>query len=401
MAWFSHETANRPFAGALRAGNESGRSRGFAMAGSLTLRELNRATLARQSLLERASLGAAAMIERLVGLQAQLASAPAVGLWTRLAGFRQAELARLIEERSVVKATLMRATLHLCTASDYPWLRAAVQPALTAAADQIARQRKAGALDREELLAAATRFLSEEPRSYAEITAMLEALKPGQDAGAMRYSVRTHLPLIQVPSETRFSYPGNPVWTLAEKWLGRPIPTEPTPDSTRTLIRRYLAAFGPATMKDFETWSYVADARTLFEGMRDELVAYRDERKRELFDLPGLPLPDADTPAPPRFLPEFDNLLLSYEKRSRVVPEEHRKEVFLPGLRVAATILVDGFAAGSWATETKRGSATLAVRPFARFDKKVTAVLTEEGERLLRFLEPEAKGYEVRFSPAG
>lgn len=364
----------------------------------LTLHELNRTTLSRQLLLERSALSVSEAVERLVGMQAQLASAPFVGLWTRLQPFGRDDLAGRIADRSIIKATLMRATLHLFTAADYLLLRGAIQPALTSAAESIAKTREAGVFDREEVLAAARQFLSEAPHSYAELSAMLEALKPAVDPGAMRYTVRTYLPMVQVPTDTQWSYPGNAVWTLADAWLGRDIPME---DHFKTLVFRYLAAFGPATIKDFETWSYVPRAKEAFEALRPELVTYRDEGKRELFDLPDLPILDGDTPAPPRFLPEFDNILLSHDKRTRILADAYRKQVYLPGLRVAATILVDGFVAGAWKVEVKKKAAALTITPFAPLDPPTIRALTDEAERLVRFVEPDAKGYEVAVASSG
>jgi hypothetical protein len=361
----------------------------------LTLQELNRATLARQMLLQRESLSVPAAVERLIGLQAQLPIAPYVGLWTRLPDFQRDDLACLIEGHSVVKATLMRATLHLATAEDYLGLRATLQPVLTGAWESIVKKReKVEGLDIDELISAARRFIGAEPRTFAEITTMLTEMNPDIDKGAMRYGVRTHLPLIQVPITTRWSYPGNPKFTLAESWLGKPIPTE---GDLRTMLLRYLAAFGPASVTDMQTWSGLAKLKDGVEMLRPELQTYRDEQKRELFDLPDMPLPVADTPAPERFLPEFDNLLLSHNKRTRVVADEYRSKVYLPGLRVAATILVDGFVRGAWKVEKKKSAATLMIEPFDKLTKQNRDALTEEGERLVRFIEPEAKTYEVRF----
>src|SRR5215212_6384156 len=182
----------------------------------LTLRELNRATLARQMLLERVSLPVPEGIERLVGLQAQQALPPYVGLWTRLNNFSRDDLAQLIENRQVIKATLMRATLHIATAEDYLWLRGTLQPVLSGAAESITKQR--GEFDTQKVLTEAKRFIAAEPRSFAEISAMLTELMPGVDVGAMRYTVRTYIPLIQVPISSGWSYPGNPKFTLAEAW---------------------------------------------------------------------------------------------------------------------------------------------------------------------------------------
>jgi hypothetical protein len=373
----------------------------------LTLRELNRATLARQLFLEPAggSMTPAAVIERLVGLQAQQASAPYVGLWTRLPGFDRDDLAQLIEDRSVVKATLMRGTLHLATASDYPWLRRAIQPALTAAANSIASRRGGkGEFDPEEILEAGRRFFGAEPRTYAELSAMLSDLHPDVDIGSMRYTVRTHVPLVQVPTDTRWSYPGQPRFTLAENWLGQAVPVEDQHDDEHeqhdddlcNLVRRYLAAFGPASVADIQTWSGLPKLKERIEPLKDELVVYRDEQRRELLDLPDAPLPDADTPAPDRFLPEYDNVLLSHQKRTRIVADEHRKRVFLPGLRVSATFLVDGFVAGTWTLEKAKGTATLVIDPFAELPKASRDTLVEQAERLVRFVEPKAKTHAVR-----
>ena len=358
----------------------------------LSLRELNRTTLARQMLLERHSLSVPEAIERLVGLQAQLAQAPFVGLWTRLRDFKREDLARLIEDRTVIKATLMRATLHLFTAADYLRLRGAIQPALDTAFEAVIKDRGKG-LDYDAIIVAARDYLAEAPRSFAEITAKFGELMPDADPGAVRYGIRTRLPLIQVPVNTGWSYPGNPKFTLAEAWLGRSIPSAADP---QTLVRRYLAAFGPATLKDMQIWSGVPGLQEVVEKLRPELVTYRDERKRELFDLPDMLLPDADAPAPGRFLPEFDNLLLSHDKRTRVLADEYRKRVYLPGLRVAATILVDGFVSGVWKIEKAKGNATLLIEPFAPLTKPSGEALVAEAEQLVRFAEPDAKSHAVK-----
>ena len=225
----------------------------------------------------------------------------------------------------------------------------------------------------------------QEPRSFADITALFKQLEPDGDPGAMRYAVRTHLPLVQVPTATRWSFPGNPRFTLAETWLEHKLPTaEHLPE----LVERYLAAFGPASVKDMETWSYLGDLKPVFERL--ELERYRDERGRELFDLPGLELEAEAAPAPVRFLPEFDNLLLAHQDRTRVVPQRYRKRVFLPGLRVAATVLIDGFVAGTWSSERAKQHASLVVHPFEALSQRTQREVIKEGERLLRFVEADA-----------
>ncbi|MEP7341131.1 MAG: winged helix DNA-binding domain-containing protein [Acidobacteriota bacterium] len=360
---------------------------------TLKLRELNRATLARQMLLEREAFAVPAAIERLVGLQAQLASAPYLGLWTRLRDFRRESLADLIENRKVVKATFIRGTLHLVTAEDYLRFRTTLQPLLVGAASVIAKQR-GGDFDLDKVLKAARKFIGEKPRTFAEISEMLTSLMPDVDVGAMRYSVRTHIPLVQVPIPSGWSYSNKPEFTLAEEWIGRKISPK---DDLQELVKRYLAAFGPASVTDAQTWLGLKLKET-FEKLKPELQTYRDEGRRELFDLPGVQLPSEDVPAPVRFLPEYDNLLLSHRNRTRVVADEYRSRVYLPGLRVAATILVDGFVRGTWKIEKTKTAAALVITPFDKLTKKDRTALTEEGEQLVRFVEPKAKSFVVRLA---
>ncbi|MBK8048137.1 MAG: AlkZ family DNA glycosylase [Anaerolineales bacterium] len=360
----------------------------------LTLRQLNRATLDRQLLLQRSLQPTLQAIAHLVGLQAQSAPAPYIGLWTRLQGFSRNDLAREIAARTVVKATMMRGTLHLVAANDYVQLRSTIQPVLAQAADSIAKRRAGADFDREELLSAATAYIEAQPRTFAEISDFLAQEWPDRDIGAMRYTVRTHLPLVQIPISTGWSYPGNPKFGLAESWLGQPIsPTE----HLRELVFRYLAAFGPATVADMQTWSGFGKLKELFERLRPELQIYRDERKREYFDIPGIPLPDGDTPAPERFLPEYDNLLLSHAQRARIIADDYRAQVYLPGLRVRSTILVDGFVRGGWKVERSRKSVTLVIEPFATLTSQSRTGLAEEGEQLLHFVEPDATSLDIRF----
>jgi hypothetical protein len=361
----------------------------------LSLRELNRTTLQRQFLLERADLSVLEAVERLVALQAQLARPPYVGLWTRLTAFTPDDLAEEIELKRIIKATFLRGTLHLLSTDDYLRFRTSLQPVLTSALAAIVKQREAD-VDVPMLVDAVREFMLEKPRSFAEITTLLTGLVPGGDPGAMRYAVRTHLPMVQVPIQKRWSYPGNPQFTLADGWLGAaPATSEHLPD----LVKRYLAAFGPATVKDMETWSYLTDLQPVFEKLRSELVVYRTEQRSrsELFDLPDLPISPADTLAPVRFLPEFDNLLLAHQDRARVVPNAYRSKVYLPGLRVAATVLIDGFVAGTWTTERVKQTARILISPFEPPSKHTRAPLTQEAEQLIRFVEPDARSFEVRF----
>jgi Winged helix DNA-binding domain len=361
----------------------------------LTLRELNRATLARQMLLERQAMSALQAVENLAGLQAQVASPPYVGLWTRLRDFRREELTRLMEERRVVRATLMRATLHLMTAEDYLLLRPPLQPALTRSMNSIAGKRLEG-LDVSRLVAASRDFFEEEPRTFADLRPLLSELEPDRDPSALAYAVRTHLPLVQVPSGGAWGYSGKAPFTTAERWLGRPLSGSEEP---RDLILAYLAAFGPATVRDIQTWSGRMQLKQPMEEVRPELRTFRDERGGELFDLPDAPLPSGDIPAPPRFVPDYDNLVLSHSDRRRVISEEHRKKVFLSAARVRATFLIDGFVRGAWKVEESRKTATLRIEPFEPLSTEDRATLQDEGERLVRFLaEPQgAQTFEVGF----
>jgi hypothetical protein len=358
----------------------------------LTLRDLNRSLLARQLLLERALMPIPAAVEHLAGLQAQQPASPYIALWTRLSDFTRDDLGGFIDDHSIVKATLMRATLHLMTADDFMRFRGPIQPALDAAAADIVKQRGVE-IDTGEILEFGKRLLADSPHTFEQISEALTELHPDTDVGAMRYTIRMRLPLVQVSTDTRWSYPGNPQFALAESWLGRAIAADPDPHD---LIKRYLAAFGPATVADIENWSGLSKLKATVEAMQSDLVTYRDERKRTFFDLPDMPFPDADTPAPVRYLPEYDNILRAHKDRTRIVADAHRKRVYLPALRVASTVLIDGFVGGTWKVETKKSAATLTVTSFAPLDAPTSSALTEEGERLLPFLEPDAKSHEIR-----
>ena len=213
----------------------------------------------------------------------------------------------------------------------------------------------------------------------------------------MAYMVRLHLPLVQVPEKVGWGYPTSASFTLAESWLGAALSEDA---SAEPLVLRYLAAYGPATPSDMQTWSGLPPqiVRDAFAALKGKLVTLRGERGRELFDLPKAPRPSEDTRAPVRFLPEFDNLVLSHADRRRFVADADRRFVYLPGLRVAATLLVDGFVAGTWTIERKKNDATLVVEPFSPLTKQVREDLAKEGEALLRFIEEGADDFDLRFT---
>jgi Winged helix DNA-binding domain len=204
-----------------------------------------------------------------------------------------------------------------------------------------------------------------------------------------------HLPLAMVPNDDRWSFASDAPFTLAESWLGKPL----APADPAALARRHLAAFGPASAADVQAWSGLRGIGDVLEGMRDELQAFRYGR-RTLFDLPEAPRPDEETEALPRFLPEFDSLLLAHKDRTRVVADDRRKSLTTKNLRVKATFLVDGFVAGSWSIARRRDTATLTVTPFETLPRAVATQLAAEGESLLRFAEPEAAKHRVEFTGA-
>ena len=363
----------------------------------LTRRQLNRATLARQLLLERHTISAVQAVERLCGLQAQEPGPPFTGLWTRVTGFRREHLHEALHNREVVRGTLMRATLHLMSAADYLAFRPALQPVLTRAMGVLGD--RATGLDLQTLLPTAQALLNEEPRTFTELRALLQHAFPDVNDRALGYAVRTGLPLVMVPTADRWAFPAVARFALAGEWLGTPQSSE---DATESLVRRYLAAFGPATAADVQTWSGLQGLKAVLGEMRPALRVFKDERGRQLFDLPDAPRPEGDVPAPPRFLPEFDNLVLSHADRTRVLADEHRGAVVTKNLRVRGTFLVDGFVAGTWAAERKKDTATLRLSPFDHLSGDSAAALTTEGTALLRFTEGDASIVDVLIgTPSG
>ena len=354
----------------------------------LSGRAVNRATLARQVLLERESLPAVEVVGRLVGMQGQEPKHPYVGLWSRIDGFEEGELDRAVTGRDVVRATMFRGTLHLVTAADYLRLRTTVSPVLEAGL-KVLGDRGEG-LDPAQVVTAAEKLLAKEPLTFTEVRDALQMQFPDVNERALGYCTRMLVPLVMYPADVRWSWTANSRFTPAEDWIGKKLHKKAEPGE---LVTRYLAAFGPATPADFQTWSGLQKAKPLFDEL--DLETFTDESGKTLYDVPDAPRPDPDTPAPVRFLPEFDNILLSHAKRERIIADEHKPAVYTKNLRVKATYTVDGLVAGLWTAEKKRGVATLTLTPFGRLLKKTQAELEREGTGLLRFLEPDAKSYEM------
>ncbi len=349
----------------------------------MTRREINRATLARQGLLERTKASPVAMVEQLMGLQAQEPKPPFIGLWSRIEVFEADDLRDALRSGDVLRATLMRATLHLWTARDYRELRSAVQPALDVSMQSILKARGAGIVV-DDVLAAARKLLARgREMTFDEIRDALSEQFPDVDHRALGYVTRTGLPLAMVPT-------ADP-WGFARDSRFKLVTTVDEKPATEELVRRYLAAFGPATPADAQVWSGL-------KGLKDVFAAIDlEEVDKGLFDLPGAPRPDPDIPAPVRFLPAFDNMLLSHKDRTRIIDDEHRPKVVTKNLRIHPTFLVDGFAAGMWSIKATKKKATLTLEPFARLPKQAQKELAAEGEALLRFAEPGVADVVVSF----
>jgi hypothetical protein len=359
---------------------------------TLTGRQLNRATLARQLLLEREPIGPVEAISRLCGLQAQEPAPPFIGLWARLAGFEREHLLAALRDREVVRATLMRATLHLLGAEDYAALRPVLQPVMERAVRALGE--RAQGLEPERVLPAARALLLERPLGFNELRRLLQEQFPGVNDRALGYTVRTHVSLVMVPTDARWGFPSVAEFTLADTWLGGPLPEDGAPEQ---LVRRYLAAFGPASAADAQTWSGLQGLAPVLEAMRPELLVFKGESgRRELFDLPEAPRPDADIPAPARFLPEFDNLVLAHADRTRLLADEHRAALVTKNLRVRAAFLWDGMVARTWEIQRKRAQATLVMTPFRSLPARAAKALSVEAEALLRFAADDATSFAVR-----
>jgi len=360
--------------------------------------DLNRATLDRQLLLRRAGLPAWNAIEHLAGLQAQAPLAPHLGLWTRLSDFTPDELNDLLTERIVVRAHLMRNTVHLVTAEDYVCFRPLFQPLMDRALAGHFGPHLRG-IDLDELQAAATSALAQAPLTRGQLAERLAPRWPDHDPASLAYAATHLLQLVQVPPRGLWGSGGQAAWFLAAAWLDDPSLSAAEPArALEQLVLRYLGAYGPATVNDIQAWSGLSRLREVTDRLGARLRSFTGPDGAELLDLPDAPRPGPDAPAPPRFLPEYDNLLLSFADRSRVIPDA--RPVPLPaGLgATTGTLLADGFWAAEWTITRGPDRAVLEIRPFGPLGMVRQDAIGAEGSRLLEFAAP-AGAHDVRFSP--
>ena len=351
----------------------------------LTQRDLNRALLARQLLLERARLPLPRAVERMGGIQAQYAPSAYIALWSRVGGFERAMLTRALERRSVVQATVLRGTIHIVSRRDFwPW-RAAVRETDDAWLDRVRPDvtgRDRTAADRRLRSA-----LADGPRKRDELIALV-----GKD-GWLASSVD----LVRVPPSGTWEQRRADLYALAERWVGA---DDADPGEARELlVRRYLAAFGPSQVADVRSWSRLT--REHVERALERIAArtFHDEQGKQLFDLPRAPLPGGEAPAPPRFLPTWDAVLLVHARNTGVLPEEFRPRIFNTKLPFSMhTFLLDGAVAGAWKVERSKQKSELVLQPFAPIPRKWRRPLRDEAERLVRWHDDDAVAYAVRWT---
>ncbi|MFI5806335.1 winged helix DNA-binding domain-containing protein [Streptomyces sp. NPDC051561] len=365
----------------------------------LSARALGRATLARQLLLTRSGLTAREAVHHLVGLQAQNTKPPYVSLAARLEGFDPHELSALMASHEVGRMVTMRSTLHTLTGEDCLNLRLLVQPVIDREL-KIFLGRLGGVVDGNEVAALARELVEERPLSLKELREGLLKRWPDSNPQELATVARCAVPLVQATPRGLWGESGQVALTTARSWFDRPEPDLAPAEVDGLLdatVLRYLGAFGPASVKDMQVWCGRTRLRTAFDRLRPRLVTFRDEHGTELFDLPDAPRPDEDTPAPVRFLPEYDNLLLSHADRTRVAPPEYAARTWYVNTSYS-TFLVDGLLAGIWRAgeSAKDGTAWITVEPFGKLTRAQRTEVVEEATRTLSVLSP-GRAHDVRF----
>lgn len=357
----------------------------------LTIRELNRATLDRQMLLKRQKVGVVEAIERLAALQAQWSPSTYVALWSRVQGFRREALWSAIEkEHSVVRARLMRGTLHLVSSRDFYAYSVATQDLQRGAWNRLQIGR---GIDPKAVARVATAY-ARTPRSKQEVLDHL-AERVARIEGDFKWLiwrfVSAHADLVAAPPSGHWEYGGTDhPYVAARHWIrGGARPSEE--DALRLLVSRYLRAFGPATLADIARFGGQAAPRIrpVVEKMR--LVRYRDEQGHVLFDLPGMRLPRANVSTPVRLLPRWDEVLIAYQYRDRIAPKRFISQLYTKNGIIEASLLVDGFVAGTWALARTKTDAVVRIRPFAPIPPAAERNALAEGDALSYLLAPEAK----------
>ena len=349
----------------------------------LTPRALNRALLARQMLLGRATVDTTTAVTDLVGMQAQAPLAPYVGLWSRLVDFDPGRLADDLVERRVVRTSLMRSTIHLVTADDALAIRPLVDPVLGRGFRTSPFARDLEGVDLAELLAVGRGLIERRPSTRASLGAQLAGRWPCRPADSLVYAITYLVPCVQVPPRGVWGKTGPPAWTTMDRWLGRPPEADPSIDE---LVLRYLAAFGPATVMDVQAWSGLTRLQSVVERLRPSLATFQDERDRELFDLVHAPRPGPDVAAPPRFLPEYDNVLLGHADRSRIIPPRRRIPLPPGNGATQGTVLLDGMFGGEWRVVRDGRRATITIAPFEPIAASWRTAIEDEAMGLLAFI---------------
>jgi hypothetical protein len=334
-----------------------------------------------------------ALVEHLVGLQAQTPHTWYVGLWNRLVDFGPEQAATPLTERRLVRLALMRSTIHLVTTRDAYALRPLLQPMIERGLNNTFGRHLVG-LDRAEVVAAGKQALDGTPMTFGQLGRALAPRWPDRDQAALAQAVRAWVPLVQVTPRGVWGRSGQAAHACLQTWAG---PSTHENASVDDLVLRYLDAFGPASVRDVQTWSGLTRLGEVVDRLRPRLTMFADEHGVELFDRPDAPRPDPDTPAPARFLYDFDNLLLSHADRSRVITEAYRTLEPDPHGPMPRLILLDGFTAGLWTVDTAKGSAVLSVFPFGKLSTSDKHAVTVEGSALLEFLAPRAGSREVRW----